>query len=374
MRSMRALLLRVLGVFASSKADRELAAELESHLQLHIDDNIRAGMSPQEARRRAVIALGGVEKTKEEYRDRRGLPHLESIGQDVRHALRGMRRQPAFAFACIATLALGIGANSAIFSVVNGVLFAPLPYDKPEQLVSIWIGNAAIQREAGPMSAPDMAALRRTLNTASVEAFQANVIPSTLVVGGEGVPVQGVLMTAGMFRLLGRAPFLGRWLDDNDVPGAMVISHAFWQRQFGGDRNVIGRSISDGRRPLTIVGVMPPEFLFPYPSMMRAPVTFTPSSDVDVWFGLSQTLAEDRAFIDRNTRLLGVVARLKDGVGLAAARADVAVAWRQLAETCWSWPASTLPTCCSREAWLVNASWPCGRRSARTGAAWCSKS
>ncbi len=146
------------------------------------------------------------------------------------------------------------------------------------------------------------------------------------------VPAQGVLMTAGMFRMLGRAPIVGRLFDANDGLDAIVISHAFWQRQFGGDPNVIGRSVGDGRRSLTIVGVMPPEFLFPYPSMLRAPVTFTASSDVDFWAELSNMVAADRAFLDRNTRLIAVVARLKDGVGLDAARADVDVAWRRLAQ------------------------------------------
>ena len=347
MRTLRAWWSRVAGFLRPGRGERDFAAEIESHLDHHIDDNMRAGMSPQEARRQALIKLGSVASVAEAHRERRGLPRLESILQDVRYAVRGMRRQPSFAAACIATLALGIGANSAIFSVVNAILFAPLPYDKPDQLVSIWIRNPVVQRDESPMSAPDLDDLRRTLKTMEVEAFQANVIPSTFVIGGEGVSVQGVLMTSGMVRMLGRRPILGRWHLENDVPGAIVISHAFWQRQFGGDPNVIGRSISDGRRPLTIVGVMPPEFHFPYPSMLRASVSFTASSDVDFWFGLSEMVAADRAFVDRSTRLIGVVARLKDGVSLEQARADVDVAWRRLAqaypETNGGWESEVVP-------------------------------
>ncbi len=332
MRVLRAWLFRVAGFLRPGRGEREFSDELQSHLDLHIADNLRAGMTPLEARRQALVKLGSVASVSEAHRDRRGVPWLESILQDARYALRGIRRQPAFAAACIATLALGIGANSAIFSVVNGVLFAPLPFPNPEQLVSIWIHNASIQRDGSPMSAPDAAELRKLLKTADVEAMQTNIIPVSLVVGGDGVPANSVLMTAGMFRVLGRAPLLGRWLQDSDGPGAIVISHAFWQRRLGGDATVIGRSISDGRRSLTVVGVMPPEFVFPYPSMMRSPVTFTASSDIDFWTGLAETVAIDRAFANRNTRLIGVVARVKDGVSLETVRADARVAWRQLAQ------------------------------------------
>src|SRR5574339_1012475 len=114
MRRLRAGLLRLIGVFSTKRADRELSAELDSHLQLHIDDNIRAGMSPLEARRRAVLALGGIEQTKEAYRDRRGIPTLDSLFHDAGHALRGLARNRTFAAACIVTLALGIGVNTAI--------------------------------------------------------------------------------------------------------------------------------------------------------------------------------------------------------------------------------------------------------------------
>ena len=347
MRTLRAAWSRLLGFIAPGRGEREFAEELQSHLDHHIEDNLRAGMTPGEARRHALVKLGSIVGVSEAQREQRGLPRLESLVQDVRYALRGIRRQPAFAAACIATLALGIGANSAIFSVVNGVLFAALPYENPEQLVSIWIRNPSLHRDASPMSAPDAIELRRMLKTADGESMQANVVPISLVVGGVGVPAQGVLMTPGMFRMLGRAPIIGRWIEDNDVPGAIVISHAFWQRHLGGDPGVIGRTVSDGRRPLTIVGVMPAEFLFPYPSMMRAPVSFSASSEVDFWSGLPAMIAADRAYADRNTRLIGVVARLKPGVGLDAARADVEVAWRQLAQsypnTNGGWEAQVVP-------------------------------
>ena len=184
MRTLRAWWSRVAGFISPARGEREFDAELQSHLDLHIDDNLRAGMTPDEARRRALAKLGSIASVKEAHRDRRGLPRLESIIQDARYALRGMRRNPSFAAACIGTLALGIGANSAIFSVVNGVLFAPLPYHQPERLVSIWIRNPEIKPEPGPLSAPDVTELRRMLKTADVEAMQANIIPAALIVGG----------------------------------------------------------------------------------------------------------------------------------------------------------------------------------------------
>src|SRR5688572_22065420 len=138
MKSVRAWFMRVFGVFGSTRAERELSAEIESHLQLHIDDHIRAGLSPQEARRRAVIALGGVERTKEEYRDRRGLPAFESLVRDLRYGVRALVKSPGFAVAGVIILGLGIGVNSAIFTVVNAVVLKPLPFADADRVMRLW--------------------------------------------------------------------------------------------------------------------------------------------------------------------------------------------------------------------------------------------
>ena len=138
MKTVRAWLMRIFGVFGSTRAERELSAEIESHLQLHIDDNIRAGLSPQEARRRAVLALGGVERTKEEYRDRRGLPAFESLVRDLRYGTRALIKSPGFALAGVIILGLGIGVNSAIFTVVNAVVLKPLPFADADRIMRLW--------------------------------------------------------------------------------------------------------------------------------------------------------------------------------------------------------------------------------------------
>jgi hypothetical protein len=142
MRRLRALLIRLAGLFRKERQEREVSSELESHLQLHIEDNLRAGMSPTEARRSALIKLGGVEQTKESYRERRGLPVLETLAQDIRFSVRTLGRNPGFTTVAVLTLALGVGANTALFSVVKAVLLNSLPYRQPDRLVTVARGDS----------------------------------------------------------------------------------------------------------------------------------------------------------------------------------------------------------------------------------------
>src|SRR5438876_9910278 len=137
MRKTRAWLLRFEGLFRKERRERDLSAEMECHLQMHIEDNLRAGMSPAEARRQALIKLGGLEQAKENYRDRRGLPMIETLIQDVRYGLRQLRRNPGFTAVAVLTLALGIGTNATIFSLIDAVMLRMLPVQKAEELVEI---------------------------------------------------------------------------------------------------------------------------------------------------------------------------------------------------------------------------------------------
>ncbi len=152
MRLLRSWFLRMAGLLNKNKADRELAAEMDSHLQFHIQDNLRAGMSPEEARRNALIKLGGVEQTKENYRERSGLPHLETLWQDIRYGARVLRKKPGFTAAAVVLLALGIGLNSAIFSVVYAVLLKPLPFRDADRLVFVEKANAPRGWTRNPIS------------------------------------------------------------------------------------------------------------------------------------------------------------------------------------------------------------------------------
>jgi predicted permease len=330
-RHVRAWLVRVAGFVAPRRGEREFADELQSHIELQTEDHIRAGVPPAEARRRVLARMGSVAAIAEAHRDRRGLPHLESLLLDARYAVRGLRRSPGFAAACAATLALGIGINSAIFSVVNGVLFAPLPYARPEQLVTIWSSHPEIRGQSAAMSRDNAMDLRASMTTlSSLELLQANITSTaTIPINGEGVTLNGAQVTPGLFDLLGTPALYGRGLQRGDDTSVIVISHSLWQRQFGGDPAVVGRKLGSGAASATVVGVMPAGFALPYPSMLQASVSFVSSADVAFWIPL---LDPKPGSTDRSARRFAVLARLKDHTSVDAARADLDRAWQQLAQ------------------------------------------
>src|SRR5918994_1642114 len=206
-RPLRAAVIRLAGTFWSHRRERELARELESHLQMHIDDNIRAGMTPEEARRIALIRFGGVEQTKERYRDRAGLPWLEMALQDLRGSARLMRRTPGFTVVAILTLAIGIGANTIMFSVVNAVLLRPLPYHDSANLVLV----QALGRNGGPITTagPDFYTFRERSSTLDfLDAYYSGAFNLTGGVEAERLP--GLIVSSGFFASLGIPPALGR--------------------------------------------------------------------------------------------------------------------------------------------------------------------
>jgi putative ABC transport system permease protein len=281
---LRAWGLRLASIFRRRRSDRELAAELESHLQLHIDDNLRAGMTPEEARRQALIKLGGMEQTKEHYRDRRGLAWLESLAQDVRFGLRMLRKSPGFTAVAVLTLALGIGATTAIFTLVQQVMLRSLPVVQPSQLwrvgdaVRCCYSDGYTQGDGRWLPPNDWSFFswetykRVRANTPAFEdlaAFQIGEANAELGVrrAGSRAPVQtanGEYVSGNFFKTFGISPWRGRLLTDaDDREGASpvaVMSFHIWQSKYGSDPSVVGATYAVNGHPFTIVGVAPPGF------------------------------------------------------------------------------------------------------------------
>jgi hypothetical protein len=194
MRTLRTFLFRLCGLFGKERKDRELAEEIESHLEMAIEANLRSGMTPEEARRVALLDSGGVEQAKEAWRDRRGLPWLETTMRDLRHAARILGRSPAFTAAAVLSLALGIGATTAIFGVLKGVVLAPLPYPEPDRLVAVW-QRPPEEVVRQPLTSPDYFDYRE--RNRSFEELGVQTLRSVNL-SGEGTPerVRGSLCTA----------------------------------------------------------------------------------------------------------------------------------------------------------------------------------
>ena len=336
MRTLRAWLLRVGGVFRQTQGDRELDAELESHLQLHAADGVRSGLTPDEARRRAVLKLGGLERTREQHRDRRGLPAFETLMRDVRYAVRVLRQRPGFTLAAVLVLALGIGANTAIFSVVNAVLLRPLPYPEPERLTFVWHVPPAdafpgmTQFSVSPANFLDWQRQSRSFERMALMQFRSfNISGQT---GPETLRAAGV--TPGFFDVFGVQPILGRTLrPEEDIRGqhrVVVLSERLWMRRFGGDPNILGRKLSLGGEPFTVVGVMGPTFRLPQYAELWTPLAWTD---------------EERTV--RNNHNATVIARLRRDVDLQTANTEMTVISRRLEqqypEDNKSWGAVVIP-------------------------------
>ncbi len=269
MRHLRALFLRLAALFGKDRRDRELAAELDAHLQLHIEDNLRAGMSPEQARRNAFMKLGGLEPTKELYRQRSGIPLLEMLVQDLGYGLRTLRKNPGFTAVAILMVALGIGGNTAVFQVLDALIMQSLPVRNPQEIADIEIANSQGIRGSqeswhSALTNPLWEELRDRQ-----QAFSGIFVWSTglfnLSPGGEARWASGLQVSGGFFSTLGVQPAFGRLFADADdqrgcgSPGA-VLSYSFWQSEYGGDPSAIGRKITLERLPFEIIGVAPSNF------------------------------------------------------------------------------------------------------------------
>ena len=318
MRVLREWLHRVAGAFSRGRRDEELQQELRLHLQLAAKDAQRRGETPGEAARLAGIRAGGVSHAMDQLRDQRGLPWLDDAARDVRHGLRALRRAPVFASVVVLTLALGIGANTAILSIVDGVLLRPLPYPQPDQLMYLtteW-GSA----RARPVSVAEYLEFQQfSRSFAHIGAFRTG--EANLAVGDRAFRVRSAIVDSHLLNALGRPPAEGRLFTDADsvviapaLPGGSavtmpvaLISYELWQSSFGA-RPIIGHSIDvDGRR-LQVVGVM-------------ARGTDLMDADRDVWLPLGFSDDERRA---RDNHDLMIIGRLKNGVTAAAARTELA--------------------------------------------------
>ena len=314
MRKLRALWMRLRGQFGGSLLEDEFSAELESHLQMHMEDNLRRGMSAEEARRDALVRLGGLEQTKQAYRDRSALPPLESLLQDVRYGLRQLRKSPAFTTTAILTLALGIGGMTAAFSVVESVLLRPLPFRDSDRLVSL---HETVEEDPHDfsMTAPDVLIFQRESHAFSGEG---GYVGAAYDVTGAGAPFHAAAerVTASLFPALGVDAFLGRTFtqeeDENTAP-VTVISYSLWRERFESDPGILGKKIELDRRPYTIIGVMPRNFEFPLDAGRL--------SHRDLWVPMSFTPVEKNS--EGENYDYGLVARLRPGVSTAEARNDV---------------------------------------------------
>ncbi len=310
--------------FRKRDLDRDLESELSSHIEMAVEEHVRRGMNPEEARRQALAGFGGVEQAKERHREARGLPGLDSMLQDLRYTFRTLKRDRGFALIAALILALGIGANVAVFSVVNTILLRPLPLANPQQLA--WIA---------PQIGAKCGFSCETYSADAFEEFRAQNHSFQDVSGyfafstddnyrltgrGEPVPATGIYVTRSFFQVLGVQPSLGRLFARDDArkgshPVAL-LANAYWRRQFAADPGIVGKAIDLNGQPVTVVGVLPPSFDFG--------AVFSPGEKVDLFTPYILDYWRD----DGND--LTMIGRLKAGVSRPQAQADVNLVMPQL--------------------------------------------
>jgi hypothetical protein len=274
---------RVRSFFCKRELGRDFENELSSHIEMAVEENLRQGMSPEEARRQALVKLGGLGPSKELHREVRGLPFLDSVVQDLRYTVRSLKRDRGFTAVAVLILGLGIGANVAVFSVVNTILLRPLPLAKPQQLV--WIA---------PQIGAKCGFSCETYSADAFEEFRAQNRSFQDVTGyfafstednyrltgrGEPVPATGIDVAGNFFQVLGVQPSLGRLFTADDTRKGshpvVLLANAYWKRQFAADSGIVGKTVDLNGGPVTVVGVLPPSFDFD--------AVFSPGEKVDLY-------------------------------------------------------------------------------------------
>jgi predicted permease len=309
--------LRLRSLFRRGQVEAELNEELRYHLERQIEVNTAAGMSVEEARYAALRAMHGLDQRKEECRDMRRVRLIEDLWQDFRFSLRCLLKRPGFTAIVLLALALGIGANTAIFSLVNAVILQPLPYRDPDRLISVYgTRNRSTQGSVGPTDFLDYRSQNKTF-----EQFAASgsmMLPMNLTGSGEPERLNASIITGNYFDTFGVRPALGRGFSlENEKTGqdhVTVLSHAFWQTRFGGDPNIVNKTINLDGKAYEVLGVMPAEVVLPQPAQLWVPINFDADPEMKM----------------RNARFLRGIGRLKEGVTLDQAQTDTDLIAAQL--------------------------------------------
>jgi putative ABC transport system permease protein len=324
--NMSVIVKRLLGLFHKGRSERDLSDEMENHLALEIQDKLRSGMSPEEARRQALVKLGGMEQAKELYRERRSVPIVETTLRDLGYSLRTLRKSPGFALTAAITLALGVAANTTIFSMVSPILLRKPPVPDADRVLVVSSVNKSNPQGLSGVSVPDYIAWREQAH--AFRNLAAATYGDVTVSGGtEPQRVAALNVTANYFQAMDVRVVAGRtFLPGEDVAGhehIVVLSHKLWQSRFNADPGIVGRTVPiDGER-YTVIGVMPAKFrLISFDAALWTPLIFTP-----------QQLGPG----GRAERQLSVLARLKIGVSPEQAQAEIGTIAHRLEE---SYPAT----------------------------------
>jgi predicted permease len=312
-RHLRAFSARLIGLFGGNRADAEVREEFESHLAMRVEENLRRGMTPEDARREALLDSGGLTAAAEAVRERRGLPTVDALRTDLRFAVRTLWFNRGYSLAVIATLALGIGANAAMFSIVNAVVLRPLPYPDPDRIVSLTVRDDKADR--GVVDEHSFAEWARSARSVAVAIN--NGTSSVFTFPGGAEEIDGRLAAANYFDVIGVRPMMGRvFTADEDRPGGpsvVVISEQLWRRAFAADASILGKTVQMNDRQTTIIGVMPASVGTSRTQFWR-PMRFTPSSGGSTFY-------------------YGVTGRLRDNETIETARAELTALMRRVEAT-----------------------------------------
>jgi predicted permease len=316
MKRLRVLTLRLIGMFSKERREREMAEEFESHLQMHIDDNLRSGMTLEQARRNALLKLGGIEVAKQAYREGATIPFLENLLQDLRFSIRQLRKNLGFTVAAILILALGMCSSVAIFAFVDATLIKPLPYQDSSRLLGVY--ETVKMFPHSNLSYQDYLDWKKLNKTfSSLEIYDRTGFLLGSPNGAQ--PARGARVSAGFFRTLGVTPALGRDFHEGEdllaAPRAVMLSYSAWQNRYGGKADALGQTVTLDGEPNVIVGVLPRDF------------HFAPAEPAEFWTAIHATNPCEQR---RSCHNLYGVARLKDGVSIQAALADVTLIAQQL--------------------------------------------